>query len=180
MITVIASTNRNNSEAFRFAQHAHNTLQEKGAESCLLNLADLPSEMFHPDMYVSPEHQNEELSRIQDEYILPAEKFLFVIPEYNGGVPGALKLFIDACSVRELKASFDAKKAALLGIAAGRSGNLRGMLHFVGVLNYLGVIVMPNLQPISGIGKLVGDSGKIEDVNTLGIIDQQLEALLKF
>lgn len=180
MITVIASTNRNKSEAFRFAQHAQNILQEKGAESRLLNLADLPSEMFHADMYAGPEQQAPELSQIQDEFILPAKKFLFVIPEYNGGVPGALKLFIDACSVRDLKSSFKDKKAALLGIAAGRSGNLRGMLHFVGVLNYLGVVVMPNLQPISGIGKLVGKSGVIEDPATLGIIEQHAENLMEF
>lgn len=180
MITVIASTNRRNSEAFRFSKKVHQMLQEKGAETKLLNLADLPTDLFHADMYAGADQQSPDLRRIQDEYILPAEKFFFVIPEYNGGVPGALKLFIDACSVRELKASFQNKKAALLGIAAGRSGNLRGMLHFVGVLNYLGVVVMPNLQPISSINKLVNASGEVKDTPTLAVLEKHAQDLMDF
>jgi NAD(P)H-dependent FMN reductase len=49
-------------------------------------------------------------------------------------VPGSLKLFIDACSVREYKQNFKGKKAALVGIASGRAGNLRGMDHLTGVM----------------------------------------------
>ena len=44
------------------------------------------------------------------EIVTKTDKFIFVIPEYNGSFPGVLKVFIDACSFPE---SFYEKKAAL-------------------------------------------------------------------
>jgi chromate reductase len=180
MITIIASSNRKGSEAGRFAQLFFDITQEKTNEEVkLLMLEEIPHDWFHPDMY-GKNGQTPSLTRIQDEFMVPADKFLFVVPEYNGGFPGALKLFIDGCSVRKYKETFSGKKAALVGVASGRAGNLRGMEHLTGILNYLGTVVMPNKLPISSIGKLLDEEKNLSDLETRKVMNDLVEELINF
>ena len=180
MITIISSTNRKNSECLQFSKHFFELFHERvGDEVKLLALEDLPQNMLHSDMY-EQEGQSRQLGLIQDEFMIPADKFFFVIPEYNGGFPGVLKLFLDACSVREYSRTFEGKKAALVGIATGRAGNLRGMDHLTGVLHYIGTVVMPNKLPISSIKKITDREGRITDIETLEAMKQQVEDFLLF
>jgi chromate reductase, NAD(P)H dehydrogenase (quinone) len=180
MITIISGTNRRNSEALHFAKHYQKVLASKTTEAVkLLALEDIPHDWFHPGMYDEKE-QNAALAALQDEYILPAGKFIFIVPEYNGGMPGALKLFLDACSIRFYRENFSGKKAALTGIAAGRSGNLRGMDHLTGILNHMGAVVFPKKLPFSAIEKLMDAGGRITGADTLGVIERQIDSFLKF
>lgn len=180
MITVISGTDRRKSESLNFAKKYVERIQIKtNVPVKLLAMEDMPHDWWHVDMYESGE-QTPSLAQLQDEYVLPAEKFVFVSPEYNGSFPGVLKLFLDACSVRAYKASFKNKKAALVGIATGRAGNLRGMDHLTGVLNHLGIIVLPNKVPISKIDQLYDENGNIVDVATLLTIEKQVDEFLAF
>lgn len=180
MITVISGTNRLNSEALHFASHYFDLLSKKTDEPVkLLALEQIPHDWFHPDMYEKG-HQSPSLAALQDEFILPATKFVYVIPEYNGGFPGALKLFIDACSVREYRANFFGKKAAIIGVATGRAGNLRGIDHLTGVLHHVGTVVLPQILPISSIEKLMDSDGNITDPATLLVMERHAEAFLAF
>lgn len=179
MITVISGTNRKGSKTRIFAAYCAAQLKIKTEETIqFIALEDIPHDWFFADMY-SPTKQAKSLAALQDETILPAQKFLILSPEYNGGMPGALKLFIDAVSVREYAANFKGKKAALIGISSGRSGNIRGCDQGANVLSHVGVQVMPNKLPISQIeGLLEGDV--ITDKGTLETLDQYLEAFLAF
>lgn len=180
MITVISGTNRKNSECLRFAQQYADIIRQKTDEEVrLLALEDIPHDWFHVAMYEDG-GQSDSLTQLQDEYMLPSDKFVYVTPEYNGSFPGVVKLFIDACSVREYKATFKGKKAALVGIATGRAGNLRGMEHLTGVLNHVGTIVMPNKLPVSRISQLTNGNGEISDPLTLRVIEKHVEEFLVF
>lgn len=176
MITVIAGTNRKGSAAGKLARTYAELLKEQTLEEVrVLVLEEEAQDWVHPDMYKQP---SESLRRLQDEYMLPATRFVFVIPEYNGSYPGYLKLFLDACSVRDIKGTFRGKKAALLGVASGRAGNLRGMDHLSGVLHYLGVWVLPNLQPVSRIGDLMDASGAITHEETIQVLRRHVSELV--
>jgi len=179
MITVISGTNRQKSECLGFATLYYDMLRELAPEEevKLLALEQIPHDWFHPEMFSK---QSESLGRIQDVYLLPADKLVFVTPEYNGSIPGSVKLFIDGCSVREYSRNFQQKKAALVGIASGRSGNLRGMEHLTSILNYLGAIIMPHKLPISSIYKLKNGNGEIADADTLSVMRKHAEAFLQF
>jgi NAD(P)H-dependent FMN reductase len=180
MITVISGTNRRNSEALHFAKHYQRLLASKTDEPVkLLALESIPHDWFSPDMYEG-DGQVPSLAALQNEYMLPAMKFLFVIPEYNGGFPGALKLFLDACSVRDYRLTFFGKKAALVGVASGRAGNLRGIDHLTGILHHVGTIVLPKVLPISSIEKLMDGDGNLTDPATLAVIERQVDAFLAF
>ena len=180
MITVISGTNRKNSETLLFAKHYTERFRSLSQESIkLLALEDLPQSMLHPDMYAA-DQQSKELADIQDEFMIPADKFFILVPEYNGSIPGIMKLFLDACSVREYKATFKHKKVGLAGIASGRAGNLRGMDHLASVFHHVGSLVFPNMLPISSISQLVDENKTITHEKTLKTIDNQIETFLAF
>ncbi|MEL7251935.1 MAG: NAD(P)H-dependent oxidoreductase [Bacteroidota bacterium] len=181
MITVISGTNRKGSRCKVFAQQYFEFLREQMGEEEVkfLALEDIPQGWLSADMY-SEDGQNAELTAVQDEYILPAKGFVFLSPEYNGSFPGVLKLFIDGCSVRKYAQNFKGKKAALLGVASGRAGNLRGMSHLAGVLHYLGTTTMPNQLPISQIGDLLDENDQIIDEETLKVMQQHAQAFSQF
>ena len=171
MITVISGTNRRESESLLFARQIAAFLEANTDETVkLLPLESIPHDWFHPEMY-EKDQQSPSLRDLQDEYILAAQKFIFVVPEYNGSIPGALKLFLDACSIREYQTNFKNKKAALIGVATGRAGNLRGIDHLTAILHHMGTHIMPAYLPISRIGALT-EEGNILDKDTLKIMEQ--------
>ena len=180
MITIISSTNRKGSEALTFSIIYKEILETITDEEIkILSLEDIPHDWFFPEMYVKG-NQAPSIVSLQDEFMLNADKFVYIIPEYNGSFPGALKLFLDACSTRAYKESFKGKKAALVGIASGRAGNLRGIEHFTGVLNHVGTIVHPNRLPISSIEKLINEQGELIDEPTRTVIHIQMTEFVNF
>lgn len=178
MIVVINGTNHSQNKSKIFATYLYHQLEKKATEPVkYLSLADIPHDYFFADMY---QQQADSIVKIQDEYLLPATKFMIISPEYNGGIPGALKLFLDACSVRHYSQTFSGKKAALVGTATGRAGNLRGMDQLAQILNHVGTIVMPNKLPISSISALMNSEGEIISKPTKKRLEQQVIDLLAF
>lgn len=181
MITVIAATNRPESNTMVVArryEHLLNELQQQ-LPVHLLSLADLSSEWFHSFMY-SKDGIHSELKTLQDELLFPTSHFVFVMPEYNGGYPGVLKLFVDALSVRQRNDVFKGKRALLVGVATGRAGNLRGMEDFTAILNYLGTTVFPTKLPISSFDKLLNDERELIDPATLSVTEQHAKDFINF
>lgn len=180
MITIISGTDRKKSESLNFAKKYIEIIANKTNQPLkLLALEDIPHDWWHTGMY-EDNGQSPTLSALQDEFMLPAQKFIYITPEYNGSFPGVLKLFIDACSIRAYKATFKNKKAALVGLATGRAGNLRGMDHLTGILNHVGTIVMPNKLPISRINSLQNEAGDITDEPTIRAIEKHIDEFLAF
>ncbi len=181
MITVFSATNRRNSATRKVAEQVFDMFKQLTDEPVkFFSLEDLPDDILHIDMYGTG-NQSPALSAIQDEFFIPANKLYFVIPEYNGGFPGILKLFIDACSIRDYKGTFHGgKKAALMGVSSGRAGNLRGLEHFTGVLNYLHISVMPPHNPISGIEKLLAEDGKLHDDAAVQAMEDHVKKFIAY
>lgn len=180
MITIISATNRQNSNTFILSKYVKDLLQTKTEEEiCLLSLTELAENTFSSAMY-SKNTISPQIAQIEDEKMIPAQKFIFVIPEYNGGFPGALKHFIDALSIRDRNRVFKGKKAGLLGISTGRAGNLRGIDHFSAILHYLGVLVFPNLLPVSVFNTLLDAEKKMTHEPTHNVLDAYITDFLQF
>lgn len=179
MITIISGTNRKNSRTRILAEHALSVCQAANQEAQVLYLDEIPLSALDNPSY-SAEGQQDLLGQIQDKYLINSKKWYIVIPEYNGSYAGFLKFFLDACSIRAYKETFKGgKKAALLGVASGRAGNLRGLEHLTGALNYLDINVMPNRQPISSINGLV-NATEITDEATKNIIKDHISSFIQF
>jgi NAD(P)H-dependent FMN reductase len=180
MITIISGTNRPQNETDKIARFIYQRIKDQSDEEVhFISLTDLPHDAINEQMY-EENGQAEGIKDQQDQFILPSNKFWFVFPEYNGGFPGVLKLYLDALSVRLYKKSFKGKKACMTGVSSGRAGNLRGMEHLSGVLNHLGIVVMPNQLPISSIEKIVNVEGSIRDPETIQALEAQIQEFLAF
>jgi chromate reductase, NAD(P)H dehydrogenase (quinone) len=172
-ITIISATNRVDSNTEKIANHYLSVLRGKGVEASILNLKDLPETFLTSDLYGkrSPEFQ-----KIIDTYVEHQHKFIFISPEYNGSFAGVLKVFLDAIPPK----SWQDNKACLVGVSAGRAGNLRGLEHLTNILNYLKVNVYHNKLPISVVSNLLDTAGNLSDVETQKVIEFQLDGFLKF
>ena len=180
MITVISGTNRKDSLTEKFAKHIYELLQTKTEQPVkYFSLLEMPEDILHVEMYEGSKQSNA-LREIQEELMIPAEKFLVISPEYNGSFPGVLKVFLDACSIHEYKKTFKGKKAGLVGVATGRAGNLRGMDHLTGIFHHVGTEVMPAQLPLSQSGKFVDEAGVVQDKDALVAIEKHVDAFLAY
>ncbi|RZK77909.1 MAG: NADPH-dependent oxidoreductase [Pedobacter sp.] len=173
MVTIISGTNRPGSNTLKVAKYYKKTLASKGLETTIFDLTNLPDNLLVTDLYGkrSPEFQS-----IQD-MVTETSKFLFIIPEYNGSFPGALKLFVDACNFPD---SFYDKKAALVGISSGKYGNIRGIDHFGGVCGYLHLNVLPLRLHIPMIRTEFNEHNEFYKEDTLKFTDQQMDKFILF
>ncbi len=176
MITVISGTNRPESRTRLFAEHFVAQLRALGEEVLLLDMADLHHGYFQEGMY-SSQADDAELSKLQREYIKPARKFAVFVPEYNGSYPGVLKLFLDGISVIDYAGNFSGNHVALIGLASGRAGNLRGIDHLADVFAHMGAWVLPNRLPISSIEELLTEN-ELTDDETKIALRKQAEQLI--
>ncbi len=178
MITIISGTNRPNGRTEFVAQYVFDLIEKFTDEEVnFIKLSELDSAFVHPMMY-SGEFQHPDLSEIQDKYIIPAEKWIMLSPEYNGSYSGIGKVFVDALSARRYEETFSGKKLGLIGIASGRAGNLRGLDHLTTAFNYLGMIVYPNRLPLSRIEDRIEDGKLSKDV--IKELDGFLEGFVEF
>ncbi len=163
---VISGTNRKGSNSMKIARLYQSYLQELGIEAEVTGLED-----------IDLTHRNDHFIRFEQEKLLPAKKYIIIAPEYNGSIPGILKLMFDLADYRKV---WKGKKALLVGISTGRSGNVRGLEHLTTILHYLMVVVHPSKLPISSIDKLMNGNQEMLDKGTLGAIREQIRDFVEF
>jgi len=173
MVTIISSTNRAGSTTLKVAEYYRKRLLEKGTDAGLLSLTELPPNLIETDLYGQRSAGFEPIQQI----ITKTDKFIFIIPEYNGSYPGVLKTFIDACDFPE---SFYEKKAALVGVSSGKYGNIRGIDHFTGVCHYINLHVMPLKLHIANIKSELNSDGDLFKQDTLRFTDEQIDKFILF
>lgn len=173
MNLIISGTNRLGSNSLKVANYYKEELHSKGEEWEIFSLEDLPHDILYTDLYGK---RSDAFANIQAK-VSAAKKFIFIIPEYNGSYPGALKLFVDACAY---PASFYHKKAALVGVSTGKYGNIRGVDHFTGVCNYVRMHVLPLKIHIPHIKDELNSYGIFADPITQKFINEQIEEIVRF
>ena len=171
-IVVFSCTNRPNSNTLKVSKIYEQILKSKGVEVKVLDFSTLPHSIAFSETFGN---RTESYSEIIKEYVSAYSKFIFVIPEYNGSFPGILKTFLDSMHPRE----WANKDACLVGIADGRAGNLRGMEHLTGILNYLKMHVYHDKLPISIINKVMDEEGKFGE-EQLRACTIQVEGFIEF
>lgn len=172
-IIIISSTNRPDSNTLKVSNIYRDILKAKNVEVEIFDLGTLPENIAFGELHG---RRSSEYDKTIAHFISANTKFIFVIPEYNGGFPGLLKVFIDSIHPKE----WSDKYACLVGVSNGRAGNLRGMEHFTGILNYLKLHVYHNKLPISTIDKLWDNKGGFNTEEQLIACEKQAEGFLRF
>lgn len=174
MICVIACTNRPNSNSLKISEYYIQLLHKHGVATTLIDLNALPESYLFSALYHN-QGKDSVFNPIKEK-IAAAEKFVFVVPEYNGSFPGVLKAFIDGL---DYPGSFKNKKGALLGISSGVMGGSLALSHLTDILNYLGMHVLASKPRITRIEKTFVN-GEINDTFVKELIELQVKDLLAF
>lgn len=165
MYTIISATNRIGSNTLKVSKQYQQFFKEQGIDAKLLSLEDFKS--FHRD---------ENFNALETEYLAPASKFIFIMPEYNGSFPGVFKLMMD---ISDLSVCWNFKKVMLVGVANGRAGNLRGIDIMTNMCNYMKMHVFFNKLPISSVSSELENDVFVNE-QTIQTIKSQIEGFIKY
>ncbi len=173
MIAMILGTNRPGSLTKQLAPTLAAHYRELGEDVDVIDLADLPPEIFSPLSYANkPEAFAPFLNRLR-----AADAFLVVSPEYNGSIPGILKYFIDMLPTREL---FEHMPVAFIGLAAGQWGALRPIEQLQSIFGYRNAFLFPDRVFIPNAGASFDASGTFHDPSVLARIQAQAIGFVDF
>ena len=173
MIVIISGTNRQESNTRKVTTHVESVYQSLGVEYQLLDLATMPPEIFSPASYGT---KPVAFAKFTDA-ILAADGVVIVTPEYNGGVPGILKYFIDMLPFPE---SFDHRPVCFVGLSAGIWGALRPIEQLQAIFGYRNAFNYPERVFISSVHKALDASGKFTDPELTGRLAKQAEGFVSF
>ncbi|MCX8470647.1 MAG: NAD(P)H-dependent oxidoreductase [Chitinophagaceae bacterium] len=166
MITIISGTGRPNSNTKKVANNYQAFLQELNIEANVLDL-----EWMHTT------NRDDQFIAVEKKFLIPAEKFIIITPEYNGSIPGLFKLLID---ISDIKNAWYNKKILLTGVSSGRAGNNRGMDNLTNIFNYLKAHTFYNKIPLSQIENELTEDGLLKNASTIQLVKKQLEDFINF
>ena len=173
MITLIVGTNRPGSNTGKVARHLEEIYAELKVPLRVLDLKQLPPEIFSPNSYAEKPKAFQPFSTA----ILESSGLHVVTPEYNGSVPGVLKYFIDMLKFPE---SFEQRPVAFVGLAAGVWGALRPIEQLQAIFGYRNAYIFPERVFLPRINDLLDDAGRLKDPELLQRLKSQAEGFVDF
>jgi chromate reductase len=173
MIVILSGTNRPGSNTRKVTFRVESIYQSLGVATQLLDLAEMPPEIFLPSSYGD---KPAGFARFTDA-ILAADGVVIVTPEYNGGVPGVLKYFIDMLPFPE---SFERRPVCFVGLAAGIWGALRPVEQLQAIFGYRNAFIYPERVFMPGIGKMLDASGQFTSEDIPKRLQSQANGFVSF
>ena len=173
MIVIISGTNRPGSNTRKVTANIESVYSALGVPFQVLDLAQLPPEIILPSAY---EQKPAAFQKFAD-MVLAADGLVVVSPEYNGGIPGILKLFIDMLPFPE---SFEQRPVCFVGVAAGLWGALRPVEQLQAIFGYRNAYVYPERVFMPGIGKLLDESGRFTSPDIEKRLTKQATGFVEF
>ncbi len=174
MITIVSSTNRNDSVSYQLSQLYQGILKNLNTESHLIDLNELPADFTVTALYENS-GKNEAFNKLR-QIMKESEKFVFIVPEYNGSFPGVLKAFIDGL---EYPGTFRNKKCALVGLSSGLQGGGLALSHLTDIFNYCGMHVLAHKPKLARIESNM-EGPEITNERYMKHLRNQAEALIAF
>jgi NAD(P)H-dependent FMN reductase len=173
MIVIISGTNRPGSNTHKVASHVVAVYQSLGVKTYFLDLAALPPEIFSAASYAEKPAAFKPFT----DAILEADGLVVVTPEYNGGIPGVLKYFIDMLPFPE---SFERRPVCFVGLSAGIWGALRPVEQLQAIFGYRNAFVFPERVFMPGIHKLLDEAGRFTGPDLAKRLQAQAEGFVGF
>ena len=144
-----------------------------GRPFALLDLHDLPADAFTSASYA------QKPAGVQPfiDKMLAATALVVVTPEYNGGVPGALKYFIDLLPFPQ---SLQNRPVCFVGLGAGEWGALRPVEQLQAIFGYRYAHLYAERVFIRHCMKVIDAEGRITDEDIVKRLRAQAEGFLRF
>jgi NAD(P)H-dependent FMN reductase len=173
MIVIISGTNRPGSNTRKVAARVETAYKSLGVKYELLDLAEMPPEIFSPSSYAA---KPAGFARFTNA-ILASDGLVVVTPEYNGSVPGVLKYFIDMLPFPE---SFEQRPVCFVGLAAGMWGALRPVEQLQAIFVYRNAYVFSERVFMPGIRSMVDGSGRFSHAESEKRLEEQAAGFTGF
>ena len=173
MITLIVGTNRPGSNTRKVARHLEEIYAALKVPLHVLDLAQLPPEIFSPASYAQKPKSFLPFS----DAILKSAGLHVVTPEYNGSVPGVMKYFIDMLKFPE---SFEKRPVCFTGLGAGMWGALRPVEQLQAIFVYRNAYLFSERVFMPQINDLLDDAGRLKDPELLQRLQAQAEGFVDF
>jgi len=173
MLTLIVGTNRPGSNTRKVARQVEQVYRELNVPLRVLDLAELPREIFSPESYGD---KPAAFSRFT-EGVLSSSGLIVVTPEYNGSVPGILKYFIDMLPFPE---SFERRPVCFIGLGAGMWGALRPVEQLQAIFGYRNAFVFPERVFMPKINDLLDEAGNFKSAAIPGRLRAQARGFIQF
>ena len=173
MITLVVGTNRPGSNTRKLARIVEEIYSDLRVPRQLLDLAQLPPEIFSPTSYF----EKPKSFRPFAEAIVKSSGLHVLTPEYNGGIPGVLKYFIDMLKFPE---SFERRPVCFAGLSAGIWGALRPVEQLQAIFGYRNACIFPERVFLPQVNDLLDESGRLKDPELLARLRKQAEGFVDF
>ena len=173
MITLLIGTNRPASNSAKVARHVEEIYAELKVPLRVLDLAQLPQEIFLPSSYAEKPKAFLPFA----EGVLQASGLHVISPEYNGGIPGVLKYFIDMLKFPE---SFERRPVCFTGVAAGIWGALRPIEQLQAIFGYRNAFIYPERVFLPQIHSALDESGRLKNPELLDRLRKQAVGFVDF
>src|SRR5258706_6846794 len=173
MMILLVGTNRPGSNTRKVARHVEEIYAELKVPLHVLDLAQLPPEIFSPASYA----EKPASFRPFADAILKSSGLVVVTPEYNGGMPGVLKYFIDMLKFPE---SFEGRPVCFVGLGAGMWGALRPVEQLQMIFGYRNALLYPERVFLPKINDLLDPQGKFSRPELLDRLRAQARGFIQF
>ena len=173
MIEIIVGTNRKGSLSEVLGNCLLDQYRKLPTEAQLMSLQDLPPETFTPDAYQEKPPKVIEFT----ERVLCSQGLVVITPEYNGSMPGALKLFVDLLPFPE---SFENRPVCYIGVAAGQFGGLRPVEHAMQVFAYRNAYNYSKRVFLANSYKVIDPAKGIIDEEISSRLSEQAKGFIEF
>lgn len=173
VIALIAGTNRPGSNTRKVVALLEAIYAELKTPARVIDLADLPPELFSPTAYAAKPKSFQPFSNA----ILESSGLHLVAPEYNGSIPGVLKYFIDMLKFPE---SFQHRPVCFVGLAAGAWGALRPVEQLQQIFGYRNAFLFPERVFLPNVNELLDEQGRLKDSEILARLKKQATGFVEF
>ncbi len=173
MITLLIGTNRPGNNSRKVARHVEEIYAELKIPLRVLDLTQLPAEIFLPSSYGEKPKSFLPFA----EGILQSSGVHIISPEYNGGIPGVLKYFIDMLKFPE---SFERRPVCFTGVAAGIWGALRPIEQLQAIFGYRNAFIYPERVFLPQINSLLDGNGRLTNAELLDRLRKQATGFVDF
>lgn len=175
---IIVGTDRPGSNSRRIADLVHGLYSELGEEVAVLDLQTISAGFREGSQYGNVTHPT--LKEAVDA-VDKSDGLILVVPEYNGSMPGALKLFIDHLKYPD---SFEHRPICFVGLG-GMFGGLRPVEHLQQVFGYRNAFIFPDRIFIMNVWNHFKKSdtnpeGKFQDPLILDLLKKQARGFQAF
>jgi NAD(P)H-dependent FMN reductase len=173
-IQIVSGSTRNGRASHRVALALNGKLLSLGIDCTIVDLKEVELPPFGERLSFL-EDKPEHLVALSNE-LLSSTGFIFVTPEYNGGISSSLKNFIDTFGRPE----FAGKPIAVASVSSGALGGIRAAMSLQQLILAIQAYPQPQMLTIGDVEEQLNIDGEITNASFEKKMDSFVNSFLGF